>query len=76
MLHAVAAQIGHVGVDIGQCYFFHKVEIDVHDGNFAEREVTQGRIARLLQIAKEVAQVKEVFIDRFLRVGLDGLVVG
>ena len=43
MLHAVTAQIGHVGVDIGQCYFFHKVEIDIHDGNFTQREVAQRR---------------------------------
>ena len=76
MQHAVTAQIGHVGVNIGQCYFFHKVKIDVHDGNFIEREAAQRRIARLLQIAEKVAQVEEIFIDRFLRVGFDGLVVG
>ena len=76
MLHAVTAQIGHVGVDIGQCYFFHKVEIDIHDGNFTQREVAQRRVVRLLQIAKKVAQVEKVFVDCFLRVGFDGLVIG
>ena len=59
-----------------QCYIFHKVEIHVHDGNFTQREVAQRRVARLLQIAEKVAQVEEVFVDCFLRVGFDGLVIG
>ena len=66
MQHAVTAQIGHVGVNIGQCYFFHKVEIDIHDGYFAQGTIAQRRIARLLQIAEKVAQVKKIFVDGFL----------
>ena len=62
--------------DAGTGFEAKESKIDVHDGNFIEREAAQRRIARLLQIAEKVAQVEEIFIDRFLRVGFDGLVVG
>ena len=58
-----------------QCYIFHKVEIHVHDGDLAERKIAQGGIARLLQIAEKIPKVEEVFVDRFLRVCFDGLVI-
>ena len=75
MQHTIAAQIGHVPVDIRNRYFFNKIEVHIHDGDLIELQVAQRRIPRLLEVAEKVAKIQKILVNRAPGVRFDRFMI-
>ena len=76
MQYALAAQIGHIAIDIRERDGGHEIEIDVQNGYFIQLQTAQRRVARLLEITEKVPQIEKVFVHGFSGVRLDRFMVG
>ena len=75
ILDAVAAEIGHVAVNVRQRDGAHKLQIHVHNTDLIQRLVPQPRIAGLFDVAEEIPQVEIVFVDGASGMGFDGFMI-
>ena len=75
MQYALAAQIGHIAVDVRERDGGYEIEIDVQNGYFIQLQTAQRRVARLLEITEKVPQIEKVFVHGFSGVRLDRFMV-
>ena len=74
--YALAAQIGHIAVDVCERDGGHEIEVDVQNGYFIQLQTAQRWVARLLEITEKVPQIEKVFVHGFSGVRLDRFMVG
>ena len=75
LLHALAAEIRHVAIDVRQCDAAQKRQVNIPDVDGVQRLITQCRITDLLHVAEEIPHIQVVFVHRSLGMGLDGFMI-
>ena len=75
LLGAVPAEIGQVAVDVSQGDGTDKMDVHIQNRNFIQVLAAQRRVSGLFHIAEKIPEIKKVFVNSFLRMRFDGLVV-
>ena len=73
---AVPAEIGQIAINVCQRNRADQIDVNVHNGNLIQFQIPQRTIPGLFDVAEKVSEIQEIFVHRFLRVGLDTFVIG
>ena len=75
VLGAVAAEVGHIAVNIRQRHIRNKSKIHVHDINFVQRSTGKRWISQRFQITEKIPQIQVIFVDSPPGMGFDRFMV-